>query len=269
MKLFRTRHNLALTLGCTAGLLAGLPGATASAGDGNGVDFRIVQNAVVPDEDFAAKVTVIGCSWATASGQRGAITVQVHVGDETIEPFGTALIDPHGSSSSSSRRSGRRSRGGSSSTSSLPTTGGDVNTGSIAPQHMIIDQMFDQDADIAITARAWEANASVSRSAYVLNSVSDLGAVMVLRNGDAVPTYSTMNNQTNVEAYLNPYTNEAGSHMALHENQAIYLFEFNNLNGNFGIDYQDLVVMITFGDSVEHLEDEEYPPVSDLGTAYD
>ncbi len=266
MKRARTRKTFALAA-CTAGLLAGLPAATASADRGDrAVDFSITRGQVVPGEDFAAKITVIGCSWGTASGQLGAITVQVHVGDETIEPFGAAIIDPYGSSSS--RRSGRRSRRGGSSTPSLPTTGGNVNTGSISPIHMIIDQMFDPDAAITMTARAWEANASVSRTPYVLNSSSDLGAVMVLRDGDDVPTFSTMSNQTNVEAYLNPYTNEAGSHMALHPNQAIYLFEFNNLSGSFGIDYQDLVVMVTLGESVEDLE-EDLPPLSDLGTAYD
>ena len=242
----------ALALCAAATLSAATP---ALGGNKGPVLFDISNGTALPKEDFAAKVSVIGCSWATKDGDLGPITVELHVGDQAFAPFGEVNIDPYSS------YSGTANPG-----LALPSN---VNTGGMAPRHLVVQQMFDKSEQVTVTAHAWEYYQSISSTPYVLNSQTQSSAVMVLRDGDEVPEFETNELQTPIEVYLKPYTNHAGTHLMLHPNQAIYLFDFNAATGSGTVDYQDLVVIMTFGDSVEELENNAYAPIGNLGTTYD
>jgi hypothetical protein len=51
------------------------------------IDFEISEGRVVPTEEFAAKVSVLGAA-ITSGGVDMPVTVRVNVGDSVFEPFG-------------------------------------------------------------------------------------------------------------------------------------------------------------------------------------
>ncbi len=218
------------------------PSANAGADDTpEAVSFTVVDGNVIPEDEFAVKVTIIGCSWMDIYGTLGPVSLQVNVGGEIFDPFGDATDH----------------------------TAGNVNTGSPEPRHLIIQKMFD-DQVVSVTARGWQL-ADLASGPSVLNSHDNTEAVMVLRDGDPVPNISAMASQAKVEIYLQSYTDASGAFIRLHDNQAIYLFELNNLALDPAeyLDYQDVVALITIGSSIEDLEDEPYPPLSTVDPLFD
>ncbi len=216
---------------CSAVLaMTAFPVGRASA-DSN-IEFEISDGRVIPTEQFAAKVTVLG----TAIQNRGVdvpVTIQFRIGDEVFEPFG-AHDDPDA---------------------------GDVNNEQSKNTRHIVEQQFDANQSIDITATSW-----INGRAYLeRNSVEESVSVKVLRDGDDVPAIAGLENQQDVAHYLRNYIDVDTRTMHMDENQVIYLFELGTTNmRSSAADFQDAVVLVTLGESPEALNQTEL-----MGALYD
>jgi len=202
---------------CMGAVLA--PASWAQAGEP--IDFTISEGRVVPSENFAVKVSVLGAA-ITSSGTDIPVTVQVRINDQVLEPFGSH-DDPDL---------------------------GDVNDHS-PPRHFIVQDVFGADTTIDITGTSWfHGSVHLSR-----NSFDESPAVKVLRDGDPVPNIDGFDGQAGavdfVQAYIDPDTNT----MSMDVNQSIYLFEIGTTNlTSAAADFQDLVVLVTLGTTPQALE---------------
>ncbi len=184
-------------------------------------EFTISDDRVVPATDFAAKVSVIG-SAITSGGVDMPVTMSVRVGDASHDLFGSSL-DP---------------------------VYGNLNDHSAA-RHVIIDEVFTQGDAITLAARSWTVDGESNHLTARTDSPSDL--VHVLRDGDAVPDIAGFDGQASAEAFLRPYLNDDGT-VDLDADQVIYLFELGETDlSNPAADFQDLVVLITLGDTPDDL----------------
>ncbi len=189
------------------------------------IDFEISEGRVVPTEAFAAKVSVLGAA-ITSGGQDMPVTVRFHIGDQVIEPFGNY---------------------------DNPDVG-DVNDHR-GPRHFIIEEVFDASEQIEVTATSWRTNGD----RYLQrNSHDESPSVKVLRDGDPVPDITGFDGQADavhfVQKYIDPDTNT----MYLDENQVIYLFELGTTRlSSSAADFQDVVVLVTLGESPEALNQAE------------
>jgi len=195
------------------------------------IDFEISDGKVVPSEEYAARVTILGAA-ITSGGTDVPVTVQVRVGDTIINPFGSH-DDP---------------------------TEGDINDGQRA-RHYIVDTMLDADTGIDVTATSW-----VGGSVHLShNSHDESTAVKVLRNNDPLPDIAGFDGQDDVLSFIAQYIDTEAGVVRLHKNQAIYLFEIGTSNlTSSAADFQDAVVLVTLGDSIETLENFDL-----LGAMYD
>jgi hypothetical protein len=209
-----------------AGLLA-LPALAA----GPSVSFRINEGRIEPSSEYAVKVSIIGCAF-TSNGVPQPITVSLKVDDERAEPFGDA-----------------------------DSTQGNVNQPSLAVSEHIVPDMQQVGTSVTIEATSWYSN---GRRIMSVDSHDERQNVKVLRNGDPVPNIAGFDGQEQVEYFLEPYLTDDGAHIWLHPNQAIYLFELGTTNvSSSAADFQDVVVLVTLGTSIEQLENEEFGPVRD------
>ncbi len=187
------------------------------------IDFTISDGRVVPSEDFAVKVSVLGAA-ITSSGYPMPVTVRVNIGGQAFEPFGAAN----------------------------DISDGDVNDG-LNPRHFIVQEVFDPNAGIDVTGTSYR----TSGSTYLQrNSHEESPSVKVLRDGDPVPDIAGFDGQEDavhfVQNYIDPDTNT----MHLDVNQSIYLFELGTTRlTSSAADFQDLVVLVTLGTSPEALEE--------------
>jgi hypothetical protein len=208
------------SLACAACLGAVLmPTAGAQASDN--IDFTINEGRVVPSEDFAVKVTVLGAA-ITSSGVDMPVTVRVNIGGESYEPFGAANDIGEG----------------------------DVNDGE-NPRHFIVQEVFDPEAGIDVTGTSWRTSGSLYLQR---NSHEESPSVKVLRDGDPVPDIVGFEDQADAVHFIQNYIDPETNTMLLDENQSIYLFELGTTRlSSSAADFQDLVVLVTLGTSPEAL----------------
>lgn len=202
---------------CLGAVLA--PAGLAQAGEA--IDFTISEGRVVPSADFAVKVSVLGAA-ITSSGVDMPVTVKVNINGQSFEPFGDA-DDP---------------------------AAGDVNDHS-PPRHFIVQETFDPNSTIDVTGTSWQTSGSVylSRNSHVQSP-----SVKVLRNGDPVPNIAGFENQTDAIEFVRQYIDPDTNTMTMDVNQSIYLFELGTTRlTSAAADFQDLVVLVTLGESPEAL----------------
>jgi Flp pilus assembly protein TadG len=70
--------------------------------------------------------------------------------------------------------------------------------------------------------------------------------VLVLRNGDAVPTTSAFAGQGSLSDYLAPYVDPATGTMKMGSKDAVLLWEFNTKYNSPASDFQDLALLVQF-----------------------
>lgn len=209
---------------CCGALLA--PTAWTQAED---IDFVIDSGQVVPTEDFAVKISVLGAA-ITSSGTDMPVTVQINVNGQSLEPFGPS-DDP---------------------------SQGDVNDHS-APRHFIVQEVFDPASTIDITGTSWH-NGDVYLQK---NSHDQSPSVIVLRNGDPVPAIDGFDGQTDAVEFVQQYIDTESGTMTLDVNQSIYLFEIGTTRlTSSAADFQDLVVLVTLGKTPADLEDATFADAS-------
>jgi len=228
--------NKLLTTALTATLLATPFAAQAD----ETIDFVIEDGKVVPSEDFAVMVSVLGAA-ITSRGDDIPVTAQVHLGDLTLEPWG-----PYDS-----------------------PTNGDVNDHGPV-RHYIVDETFDAEdgIDITVSGRSWLKKRSYYSGVYDSHYRTHLSAnshdegwqVKVLRDGDDAPDIDGFDNQSSAEDYVGAYIDYETGKMTMDENQAIYLFEIGTTNvDSSAADFQDLVVLVTLGESPEDFYESTEP----------
>jgi hypothetical protein len=214
---------------CMGAVLA--PAGLAQADDP--IDFTITDGQVVPSEDFAVKVEVLGAA-ITSNGVDIPVTVQIQINGRTFEPFG-----PH----------------------ELPLDG-DVNDG-MNPRDFILQEVFNPSNRITVTGTSWlkkRRTDGTDNSDYKLhlrrNSFNNPPYVKVLRDGDPVPDITGFDGQADAVEFVRDYIDPDTNTMTLGVNQSIYLYEIGTANLNTSAaDFQDLVVLITLGTSPEALEE--------------
>lgn len=228
MSVYRKRNLIESLAGlaCLGVVLA--PAGVAQAGDN--IDFTISDGRVVPSEDFAVKVSVLGAA-ITSSGVDMPVTVKININGTSYEPFGDAD----------------------------DTAAGDVNDHS-PPRHFIVRETFDEHSSIDVTGTSWNTSGSV----YLRrNSHSESPSVKVLRDGDPVPDISGFENQTDAVEFVRNYIDPETNTMTMDENQSIYLFELGTTRlTSSAADFQDLVVLVTLGKSPEALEEADLAAVA-------
>lgn len=206
--------TLALTAGITAPVLAGK--------EPEKIDFDINAGKVVPTEDFMVMVSVLG-SAITSGGEDMPVTVQLKIGDKAVNPWGDYN----------------------------DAEAADVNDPHAPTRNYIVNELFEvndssdpADTEVTVTARSWN-RGSVHLEA---NSAEQSEQVKILRDGDAVPDISGLDDQADVLEFIKPYIDFDTNKITLDENQAIYLFEIGTTRvDSSAADFQDLVVLVTFG----------------------
>ena len=196
--------------------------APAFAAEPEKIDFDINAGKITPTEDFMIMVSVLG-SAITSGGQDLPVTVQLQIGDKSVNPWGD-FTDAEAA---------------------------DVNDPHAPTRNYIVNELFEVDEDsdpadtaVTVTSRSWW-RGDVHIEA---NSHEQSQQVKVLRDGDAVPDIKGMDDQADVLQFIKPYIDFDSNKMTLDENQAIYLFEIGTTNvSSSAADFQDLVVLVTFG----------------------
>lgn len=190
------------------------------------IDFTVSADKVIPSEEFALKVSVLGAA-IEQNGTPFPVTLSIRIGEETYQPFGPL---------------------------NNPQTG-NVNNNKPA-RHFTLQEIFDRNAPITVTGVAWQPG---SGRIYKQRTTQELSSyVHVLRNGDPVPVMPGYENQSAAAEFVRDYIDADTQTIALHRNQVIYLFELGTDDlGAAAADFQDLVVLVTLGKSPEELANAE------------
>jgi len=225
----RVRSATAHPLKWASSLCLGTLLALASQTHAENIDFTIDEGAVVPTEDFAVKISVLGAA-ITSSGTDIPVTLQVFIDGVPYEPFGPAFEPSQG----------------------------DVNDHS-PPRHFVVQEVFDPQVSIHITGISWlNGNIHLMRNSHYESS-----AVKVLRNGDPIPDIQGFDGQSDAVEFVQQYIDTESGVMALDINQSIYLFEIGTTRlSSSAADFQDLVVLVTLGKTPEELMDNDPSEVS-------
>jgi hypothetical protein len=196
--------------------------------------FHISEGYVVPDAEFAAKISVLGAS-ITNTASTVPVTLQITVGTTIIEPFG----DP---------------------TKPVDANINDQNN----PRNYILSGVNPSGTQISIKAASWIKKQSYYsglqnnhwQTFIVKDSHGNSANVKVLRNGDNAPNYTSFSDTNVIRDFVRDYVDLTTQKMVLDENQAIFLFELgtNDLT-SAGADFDDLVVMVTLDEDPNDLVD--------------
>ena len=189
------------------------------------VDFRIENGRVVPGEQAAVKVKVLGAAISYGQYYDVPVTTYCKVNDLVIEPFGD---------------------------SSRPVEG-NVNDGS-NPRAFVLPETYPAGSHISVCGTSWiKRNLEYSgdlNSHWQIYMTADSPQVIVLRNGDPVPNIAGFLNQHSLVYYIVDYIDTDSNTIALDENQAILLFELGTTDrSSSDCDHQDLVVLLTLARS--------------------
>ncbi|XAM01194.1 hypothetical protein OT109_07355 [Phycisphaeraceae bacterium D3-23] len=223
-----------LTAALATGLLAS-PFAV-HADEDEPIDFVIEDGKVIPTEDFAVMVSVLGAALTNGAGGNDVpVTAEVRIGGDIIlHPWGDAA-----------------------------SLDGDINTHGPTRHHIVREQFLAEDGlEITFTGRSFLPNGDVMME---VNSHDEGVQVIVLRDGDDAPSLAGFGDQDDAEAFVAPYIDYDTGKMTMDQNQAIYLFELGTSDvDSAAADFQDLVVLVTLGE-----EPRDFYQYTDLEALYD
>ncbi len=207
--------------------------------DDDPVDFKVDKGEVIPQEPYAASITVIGGDlpfgywifwpfWLEVYD--APITVKIKVGDgNPMYPFGPSP-GPHARS--------LRAK---------------VNAGNVNDHHnprtYVLPNDYAAGTPISVTATSWAWSRPWGRAYHrnlEANSVRDQDIVLALRDGDPVPDIPAFGSQRSAAEFIADYINFKTQRVSLEDNQVIYLFELASRDlSSPSADFQDLVMMVT------------------------
>ncbi len=218
-----------------------------SAEEDDPVEFKVDDGEVIPQEPYAASITVIGGDlpfgywiffpfWMEVYD--APITVKIKVGNGGfIYPFGP-------SPGAHAHRLVQK-----------------VNAGNVNDHHnprtYVLPNDYPAGTPISVTATSWGWARPWGRAYYrnlQANSVRDQDIVLALRDGDRVPDIPAFGEQRSAAEFIADYINFNTGRISLEENQVIYLFELASRDLSLpSSDFQDLVMMVTLAKEREDL----------------
>lgn len=214
----------------TAAMLG--PKATATPGKQNDYfkgSIAVVDNDVLPSASYVARVRVLGVQ-ITSSGDPVPVTMRVNVGDDSYEPFGAygGLLDLLGNLNEKSY-----------------------------PVDATFETMIPAGTPISVDAMSW-----VNGKEYLaVNSSANSSNVIILKNGDQVPNYKPFDGQTAIQSMVAEHIDKDGI-VTLYPDEVIMLFELGTTNlTSTAADFQDLIVLVTFGESTDRFDYVRVPPL--------
>jgi fibro-slime domain-containing protein len=196
-------------------------------------NFTMSDGEITPGDDFAIMVTVLGASLDSENGPR-PVTFQIETGGSVYEPFGS-----YGS-----------------------PVNANVNDAA-NPRRDVAPTIHSADSDVTITAKSWGKTSSAvsgtSDSDWQTHLVASSGSasplIVMLRDGDAVPTLDGAFEQLSVSEHVSDYVDSSTDTMELGDNQVIILFELSTTDlSHSTADFQDLVLLVTLGTTPAYLE---------------
>ena len=187
------------------------------------VDFEIINNTVVPQDNFISSFKVLGAAFqgsyyvgSKLTYYDRMVTSRLEVGNETFYPWGNYNLPVSSNINDGSTHSW-----------TLPTT-------------------YSAGTSVKVTGRGWDRRQVTGLnynldSSWKSTSIISSGSpkLKVLRNGDDVPNISGSMNQDSIAYFVADYVDENGK-IVLEDNEAIFLFELGVSD-----DFQDLVVLMT------------------------
>ncbi|HIH94602.1 TPA: type IV pilin [Methanosarcina acetivorans] len=192
------------------------------------VDFEIIEDTVVPQEDFISSFTVLGAA-IQSGGYDLKVTTQFIVGDDILDPWQY----------------------------SLPVTG-NVNDEEIHVWNL--SATYPAGTPVTINCKSWiwtkdskklSTKDSDWKSYMEVSSSSYSSNLIVLRNGDAVPTIPGLDEQPDVAEFIEDYVGDGK--LVLEGNEAIFLFELGTTDlHSSAADFQDFVVLMSIDPAPEN-----------------
>ena len=211
------------------------------------VPFDIVNGQVIPQEDYAAKVTVLGAAITAGGTYDIPVTVKLTVDQTESTPFGD--FDK--------------------------AVNGNINDDNNPRKH-VLPSIYPAGTPITIGGRSWiktkswlPGNRNSHWQTYMTVQSDLTGSNMhVLRNGDPVPNIAPFMDQDQILDLIMDYVDDATNTIVLDENQAIFFYEMGTTNlSSSAADFQDLVVLVTLARDPGDLEDEDDDDDGDAGPA--
>lgn len=213
-------------------------------------DFAIVGDTLVPNQDFAVRLTVLGAAISNSSYHM-PVTMRGKVGSEQYQPWGNYTTPVNSNLNDNDS-----------------VTGG-VLAGS-NPRSSVLPNIYAAGTAISIAGQSWERNAGQTgtgnghwHSYLSADSAVASTRVYALRNGDNVPNTAGWNNQASIADYVENYVDTATKKMKLAANEVIWLFELGTTDLSSGAaDFQDLVVLVQLASSTNHFSNPTSDPNS-------
>lgn len=198
------------------------------------IDFTIVSGKVIPAETYKASVTILGIGLGMYSFSTNpptfiswcGVTADLEVGGEILQPWGD-----YTNCYTSNLNDGNNPRN-----FDIPGTFPAGTPISLRSRYYYHPYSYNSRTRTYTVSTDWVHFES-------LTSTGNSDRVLVLRDGQSLPSYSTVFNQNDIAYYVEDYI--VDGKVCLQPNQAIFLFETNTANSSAGQDFQDLVVLVT------------------------
>ncbi len=210
-----------------------------NADDDDAVEFKVDKGEVIPQEPYAASITVIGGDLPFGFWIFRPIWLEVYAAPITvkIKVGGGAPIYPFGPSPGPHAHRLKAK----------------VNAGNVNDDHnprtYVLPNDYPAGTPISVTATSWAWSRPWGRGYHMnlsANSVTDQDIVLALRDGDRVPSIPAFGNQLSAAEFIKDYINFKTQRISLEDNQVIYLFELASRDLSLpSADFQDLVLMVS------------------------
>ena len=240
-----TRHSVLFAIPALAvGLIALIPSSSALLPDNpDGAytgGFQIASDRVIPNARYIARFRVLGAEITSNGNYDMPVTARLKVGNSTIEPFG-ALSSP---------------------------VGGNVNDHQFPKDH-VLDSHYSSGTAFTIEARSWKRSNSYTNGTmaseweeyHSVSSSVHSANMIVLRNGDPVPSIPAFQNQAGISDIIRDHVNVVTGKVVIADDEAIFLYELGTTNlDSAAADFQDFVILVTLADEKVHFEGPRVPP---------
>jgi hypothetical protein len=114
---------------------------------------------------------------------------------------------------------------------------------SVNPSKVLVDAKVEEGSKINFGARGWRDHEWLPIYHTAINTPN----VVVLKNGDKVPSTVPALNGGTIESFLKPYMDTVNKTVKIGDRDLILLFELGQTStANSGFDLQDLVLLVTF-----------------------
>ncbi len=217
------------------------------------VDFDIDDGEIIPEDEFAASLSVLGAALQDVhNGElyNAPVTFDFKVGKDKLRPFG-----PNPSASDKNKDA-------------------DLEEGNLnIPGNSMtfyFDQTYNAGDKMDFKARSWFKN-NGKGGKYKMHQMAhsskkkDFDIVWLLRNGDYLPDLPAFKDQASAIDFIEPYVNFSNQKVVLTDNQVLILFELSTRDTDAeDYDLQDLILLVNLGHSVDEISDTPIPDDAEI-----